>query len=649
MNLSFSLFNSWPMNAPVMNLGSETVTNRSDVSLTSSLVLKLNAKLKLFNNPTSNGRSSFKAFAKEFRALQQVDWAAAYRFGVKSFDYIPSEVHWRICLEMADLCKRRNLVNSARKWFCKVNGLQPFASQGWLEYAKLEEEAGELSECRSILETGLSYCSLDEGLLIKRIRLEEAIGDVLCARRSLSQVCAHDLDSVWKIVFEGALMESRKGKVSLARAMLRCLMNRMPWYGPVFCEAFKLEERMCNHTEARKVVDKALKKVPRYGPLWFASFRLYERFCTSDHSLKLLRKIYSRSVNVISKELVWKVYFEQAQMEDRLSNLDNARCLLVKAVEHSPPNLRWRIWLQGSRLELKYPKRSREARLLLQSAVNDVPYKLRSVLLVERARVEEFYGNISQARTLLQRGRIEVSHDWKVFLESILLEVRCGEVDVAIKLADAAVKLHSGTGRLWAILIHLLGSTHDHYRQFKYFQLALSEVPKSGEVWCEGARMALNPVSIFFNLKAASRYLNFALKFTPQYGDTFVEFLRLEMLASGPDDIPSNLALKCVNADPNYGAMWFRCKQNDFMTPIEILHCSYGIVAEELYTFRTLYQHAMMRNLYQFPHCDLPMLSIDSDWCKYNMNKPSNLYPSSHGLDYETRHRILFGVASIID
>jgi len=86
---------------------------------------------------------------------------------------------------------------------------------------------------------------------------------------------------------------------------------------------------------------------------------------------------------------------------------------------------------------------------------------------------------------------------------------------------------------LWAILIQL-----EHYRQYerigrgeigpimRMFQEALREVPKSGEVWCEGARIALH-VGRF---EQARKFLDFSLHFTPQYGDSLVEYLRLELL-----------------------------------------------------------------------------------------------------------------------
>lgn len=46
---------------------------------------------------------------------------------------------------------------------------------------------------------------------------------------------------------------------------------------------------------------------------------------------------------------------------------------------------------------------------------------------------------------------------------------------------------------------------------------------KSGEVWCEGARIFLNPCSSLFSLPNAAKCLNLAVFFTPQYGDSYIE------------------------------------------------------------------------------------------------------------------------------
>ena len=55
------------------------------------------------------------------------------------------------------------------------------------------------------------------------------------------------------------------------------------------------------------------------------------------------------------------------------------------------------------------------------------------------------------------------------------------------------------------------------------FRKSLRHVAKSGEVWCEGARIFLNPTSRLFHLENAAKCLNFALFFTPQYGDSIIE------------------------------------------------------------------------------------------------------------------------------
>ena len=43
--------------------------------------------------------------------------------------------------------------------------MQPFASQGWLELAKLEEEAGHAERCKLILDQGLWHCTHNEALV----------------------------------------------------------------------------------------------------------------------------------------------------------------------------------------------------------------------------------------------------------------------------------------------------------------------------------------------------------------------------------------------------------------------------------------------------------------------------------------------------
>jgi la-related protein 1 len=256
---------------------------------------------------------------------------------------------------------------------------------------------------------------------------------------------------------------------------------------------------------------------------------------------------------------------------------ERARECLTSAVKQCAGNLRWKIWLLGARIELNAGNEA-AARALQQRALAEVSQKMRGVVRLEQSRLEEYYGQPSAARGVLLTAQAENSGDWRVYLEAVVMELRHTEssnvadadasLDAALARTLEACELHSSTGRLWALLLQLhrwratrkecayLDTHKDrgaqdeesvaqglhalqctHWREcMRLFRRAVKHVPKSGEVWCEGARLCLDPTSIFFNLRAARKYLKFAMQFTPQYGDQFIEATRLHMLLHGDVD-----------------------------------------------------------------------------------------------------------------
>lgn len=255
--------------------------------------------------------------------------------------------------------------------------------------------------------------------------------------------------------------------------------------------------------------------------------------------------------------------------------------------------------MAGARTELA-AGRPQVAQALLRRAQDVVPAKSRSQVLLEQARLHEYCGDLQRAREVLAGARGDLGHYWKVFLESVLLERRAGCREAAIEQAEHALTMHTGTGRLWAVLMQLRQADGDRAK-LHVFERALQRVPKSGEVWCEGARIAMNVHSKYFDLHAATQYLNFATQFTPQYGDSFIELLRLVLLSAalrvlgrnpsdlvdrttpreGDDELPlaeylagvdtHEVEQRCINADPNYGGMWFHCKEHPYDTACEVL------------------------------------------------------------------------------
>jgi la-related protein 1 len=648
----------------------------------------------LIENPAT--RFAFKEFYRNFRSKERLSFYEAEEFAMKSLEdgSLPEKVHWRIYLEMADLAKRSNRFADARRLYQQVCQLQPYASQGWLEYSKLEEECGHLNRCTKILHAGLEYCEYSENLLTRAVKHEEKMGNLGRARELLARLKHVGIEKVWRTVLEGALLEARAGNVVMARRVLKYLMHHVPWYGPLYLEAYRLEREKDRPTEALAVVERGLRAIPRYGPLWFGAFRLCETMDLSakDFDLPKTMVLIGRAAKSISKELIWKVHLDAALMQERAAvqqaaddpenKLDDlmtpCRQSFALTVLTCPPNLRWKVWLAAGRMEVAAGN-SEKARALFLRAHQVVPDKGRATTILECARLEEFIGDTELAVAILCKSRIEMGGDWKVWLESVLLEIRCGKYKRAIEIAEDALESHSGTGRLWAALVQLRHAEGGEEAQYISLEQALRAVPKSGEVWCEGGRILLNPFSKSFDLEKARRHLFFATRFTPQYGDSFLETLRLELLdqwiapiasvlwettstlvygegesatdehmakcimvalrmlsdACSSKSLPGtdldgrtfdivafvkhrldaskccemvdihDLQLRCTNADPNYGLLWFHCRNGPTDTARQVLTYAKVKLSNELIENIPIYVAAMIRRwsiIYSMEH-----------------------------------------------
>ena len=134
-------------------------------------------------------------------------------------------------------------------------------------------------------------------------------------------------------------------------------------------EAYRLERRdLGRPDEALSIVEKRLKAIPRYGPLWFGAFRLCKALDFKEKAYHLPRTMlmFERAVNSISRDLVWKVHLDAAQISERAAlssvagmpdaSIDHALDVCRKKVTMTalscPSNLSWKVWLAGGRMEL---------------------------------------------------------------------------------------------------------------------------------------------------------------------------------------------------------------------------------------------------------------------------------------------------------
>ena len=86
-------------------------------------------------------------------------------------------------MDLADYAKRESRFETSIHLYKIVVATQPYAHQGWLEYAKMEEECGNQEACRLILQKGLKFSPLNENLFLKLVRVEEKRGDIQAIRQ----------------------------------------------------------------------------------------------------------------------------------------------------------------------------------------------------------------------------------------------------------------------------------------------------------------------------------------------------------------------------------------------------------------------------------------------------------------------------------
>jgi hypothetical protein len=76
------------------------------------------------------------------------------------------------------------------------------AYQIWLEWAKQEEELGNYTKAKRIIDRGLEHNPLADGLALRGIKLAERCGDHRGVRRILGRVRTWDTEKSWKAMSE---------------------------------------------------------------------------------------------------------------------------------------------------------------------------------------------------------------------------------------------------------------------------------------------------------------------------------------------------------------------------------------------------------------------------------------------------------------
>jgi tetratricopeptide (TPR) repeat protein len=340
---------------------------------------------------------------------------------------------------------------------------------------------------------------MSENLFIKIVKIEEKRQNFTVIREMINEAKAVEKpgnDSNWRILLEGALFEGRCGNRNNARDIFSHLMTKCKSFGPVFLEAAKYEEREGQLLHSIDICERGLDYNPSFNPLWFQYLRLYEKVDDDTRAKKFdsFDYIITDMLRHISKEFHWKIHMELAHCYSRLKNFERSKEHLNKAVLDCPDSIKWKLLIVYSRILINEGDLEC-ARKCIERACFDVPPKQVSVALLEYAKYFEICGETGRALEIMDKVKIKFKNEWKIQFEVVMMLIRLGLFDRAERELEESLNIHSSTGRLWAIYIELLHKKARTPEDFEYahsvFKKALIEIPKSGEVWCEGARIAM--------------------------------------------------------------------------------------------------------------------------------------------------------------
>ncbi|MBI2743557.1 MAG: hypothetical protein HYX48_06540 [Chlamydiales bacterium] len=385
------------------------------------------------------------------------------------------------------------------------------------------------------------------------------------------------------------------------------------------------EKTSLTDVENRGIVDRVLaqkyeaaidyiEKLPRLAQ------RVYAHSAALLHIHNALKTSSAAVIEVATKSvsaedlLNWPLLLSDHYAKNM--NWDKAFKALKSARLHAPASAQWKVDLQhAALLTLKGAPFSEISPLLSKiTQSRDVPINQQAVCIAGTSALYELHGRTDQAKQHL-RGFVpqvktarSIRQQLWVVKKQLILFLACeGLNEEALKTVALCQKDHMNEGAYWALLSQLLQGERPNENLQLCQILKLVESPenflsKSGELLCEYARYLMNPTKtrpaadspyfIPYDLALAEKVLRRAISLTPQYGDSYIELLRLlkirrkeELAKSAAQDttlfsndiaeIRFNLQIEelrkqFIRKQPRYGLLYSQCIGSSFCSKDEI-------------------------------------------------------------------------------
>lgn len=489
-----------------------------------------------------------------------------------------------------------------------------FPEQLILKALKLYESIGEHDSCYHLIERTVQQYTQPS--------FYSAGGSNFSAGGNMNRH-AVSLDKYWRVVFFGAHLEMLQGNHGKSREIISYLILHTKEAGPVIVDYLELELKYGSFKHAfNYIFQYFLREEILYSPLSLMAFELMTR--GFPNNIKLITEILNKMTSSCAiNDIRWKLKCMCALYCLRNNDAKQAINLSFDALSCAKDGVQWRIFVLIAKI---YFIRSCESNVSdywviemkeklfnnLTQAYKTAPLKSKLFVIIERAHYYEYYGDINTALSLLLEAISANQKEWKYILEYASILRRHNRLAEALESVAFSLTLgdNMSTGRLWALYASIAQSkgASSHYMVIK---AAIYHCPKSADVWVELARMFLNPAYNCFSISTAEDALTKAVYYTPQYGDTYIEWLRLlviKYLVYGTDisSVVRQCLSLCVDMKPTYGNLWSYCKAKtvhlgycpvkDYNGPASItksvIDCAFFHVIQDVYQNLDLYKVA---------------------------------------------------------
>lgn len=486
----------------------------------------------------------------------------------------------------AEVHRRLFLFTKANEFFIEAEKLDPELPQSYLDHAKLLNDIGRPDEADSVLRDALEQTDMSDLVTVKLLQQFEKRGKIKEAKEALGSIYRRNGVSQKNgpSLLEGVLFEARSGNVEQALNLFEFVQKSCSVKSGFYVNLSEVLRRRGYFEWTIKYAEESIEKFPTLPNNWNELLLLQT---TISDVLMTLKAAESK----VSPTAMTKLIMNAVVLAARMREIKVCRKLLCEKILSAPKEQVWKYYLSATFVELLFGDTSMPP-FLISYAKAATPSKHMSTIIMAEAKVCESLGDTGRAEDLYLQLVNKYNYDWKIYLEYAMFLIRTNQMARAVQCVESGLEWHPTTGRLWALRVQLAEGDE----QVSLLKTAIGCAPKSGEVWTEAARVAMNPMSRYFNLSRVEFFLKVAFLFTPQYIDIYIERIRYELLTKGLNANLDHIRNDFLCGDGSYGTVIYLFRQPGSEFTAEEFDAIVVGVKEDLRRNWKLYSRAIARS-----------------------------------------------------